>query len=210
MDTQRKYPVIEIFTSMQGEGFNTGREMIFLRFGGCNLACPWCDTPYNDYEMVDAESIIKRVKGFGINSLLLTGGEPLVIDGLKWLVEQFKSMGYWVGVETNGVSVVEDGIVNLFDYITVSPKSCYAELYHNGPAIKEADEVRIIAEDNVLEFCHFIRSRIRAKHYFLSPCERDGEMNIEQTIRLLGWLNQSSEDAKWLLSLQTHKLCGIN
>ena len=114
-----------------------------------------------------------------------------------------------MGVETNGVSVVENGILSLFDYIAVSPKACYADLYHDGPAVTKADEVRVVADGNVLEFCHFVSESIKAEHYFLSPCERDGKMNIEQTVRMLGWLNQSSEDPNWHLSLQTHKLCGM-
>ena len=209
MQTARTYPVVEIFKSLQGEGFNTGREMVFLRLGGCNLACAWCDTPYNDYQMLPAAEIIAKVEDAGVKSLLVTGGEPLVVDGLKSLLECFKERGSWIAVETNGVTVVEDGILKLFDYITVSPKAFYADLYHDGPAVREADEVRVVAEDNVLEFCHFVSTLIKADHYYLSPCERDGTMNIEQTIRLLGWLNQSSGEPRWQLSLQTHKLCGM-
>ena len=209
MDNSITYPIVEIFKSLQGEGFNTGREVVFLRLGGCNLACPWCDTNYDDFIMVSMGSIVERVEEFGVKSLLITGGEPLIVEGLKSLVELFKSCGFWVGVETNGVSVVENGILKLFDYISVSPKACYADLYHNGPAVIEADEVRVIADGNVLEFCHFVSGAIKAKHYFLSPCERDGKMNIEQAVRLLGRLNQSSENTRWLLSLQTHKLCGM-
>lgn len=203
------YPVVDIFKSLQGEGFNTGREVVFLRLGGCNLACPWCDTDYNDYTMASMESILEKVEEFGIKALIVTGGEPLVVEGLKTLVEQFKSCGFWVGIETNGVTVVEDGILPLFDYISVSPKACYADLYHNGSAVTKSDEVRVVADGNVLEFCHFVRGAIKADHYFLSPCERDGEMNIEQTVRMLGWLNQSSDNPEWHLSLQTHKLCGM-
>lgn len=203
------YPVVEIFKSLQGEGFNTGRPVVFLRMGGCNLACPWCDTDYNDYTMVSISSIVAQVEEFNIKSLLITGGEPLVIKGLKTLVERFKLLGYWIGVETNGVSVVEQGILNLFDYIAVSPKACYAALYYNGSAVTEADEVRIVAEDNVLEFCHMISTLIKADHYYISPCERDGIMCVEQCIRVLGELNQSGGDIDWLLSMQTHKLCGI-
>ncbi len=209
MNNSISYPIVEIFKSLQGEGFNTGREVVFLRLGGCNLACPWCDTNYDDFTMVSVDSIVERVEEFGVKSLLITGGEPLIVEGLKSLVKLFKSRGFWVGVETNGLSVVENGILELFDYISVSPKACYADLYHNGPAITEADEVRVVADGNVLEFCHFVSGEIKARHYFLSPCERKGEMNIEQTIRILCCLNQSSEDATWLLSMQTHKLCGM-
>ncbi|MFO7936796.1 MAG: 7-carboxy-7-deazaguanine synthase QueE [Kiritimatiellia bacterium] len=209
MNKSITYPVVEIFKSLQGEGFNTGRAMVFIRFGGCNLACPWCDTPYNDFKMRDAEYIIRTVEGFGIKSLLITGGEPLIVKGLKALLEYFRHKGFWIAVETNGVDAADDGIVNLFDYITVSPKAFYADFYHKEPAVCKADELRVVADGNVLEFCRFISGKIKADHYFLSPCEQKGKMNIRECVRLLGWLNQSSEDPHWQLSVQTHKLCGM-
>jgi len=209
MDNVIRYPVVEIFRSCQGEGFNTGREVVFLRMGGCNLACPWCDTPYNDFKMMDADYIIKKVESFDIKSLVFTGGEPLIVEDLKALIESFKRKGYWVAVETNGVTTAEVGILDLFDYITVSPKACYADLYHKGSSIRDAHEVRVTAEGDVIDFCNFVRTLINARRYYLSPCERDGKMNIEQTIRLLGWLNQNNPRNEWLLSIQTHKLCGM-
>ncbi len=209
MENEIRYPVVEIFHSCQGEGFNTGREAVFLRMGGCNLACPWCDTPYNDFQMMDADSIVKTIGRFGISSLIVTGGEPLVVAGVMALIQRLKASGYWIAVETNGVSVAEEGVLELFDYITVSPKACYADLYTRGAAVKEADEVRVAAEGDVLDFCSLIQGLIKARRYYLSPCERAGVMNIEQTIRLLGWLNQSGGGQEWLLSFQTHKLCGL-
>ncbi len=209
MNSEPIYPVVEVFASRQGEGFNTGREAVFLRMGGCNLACPWCDTPCNNFEMLTANSIKERVGGFGLHSLILTGGEPLVVEGIESLVEYFKNRGYWIAVETNGLSVKEPEVLKLFDYIAVSPKACYSELYNGTHAVKKADEVRITIDGDLFNFCNIIRGLIEAHRYFLSPCECDGEMNIEQTICLLSRLNLSSPQKEWLLSLQTHKLCGI-
>ncbi|MFA7173328.1 MAG: 7-carboxy-7-deazaguanine synthase QueE [Kiritimatiellia bacterium] len=204
-----KYPVVEIFHSLQGEGFNTGREAVFLRMGGCNLACPWCDTQYNNYTMMDAVSIFEAVQQFGVNSLIVTGGEPLIISGLADLIKCFKKHGYWIAVETNGVSVVENGVLKLFDYIAVSPKAVYADLYTKEGAMREADELRVVVDGDVQDFCLWIGTMIKARKYYLSPCEREGVVNLEQTIKLLGRLNQSEGGSEWLLSLQTHKLCGI-
>jgi hypothetical protein len=69
-----------------------------------------------------------------------------------------------------------------------------------------ADEVRIVVEGDVGDFCRDMRRRIRAAHYFLSPCERGGVCNVEVTIRLLGVLNRGRRSGHWLLSMQTHKL----
>ncbi|MDD2600243.1 MAG: 7-carboxy-7-deazaguanine synthase QueE [Kiritimatiellae bacterium] len=204
-----KYPVAEIFCSLQGEGFNTGREVVFLRLGGCNLACPWCDTQHSDFTMMDTASILEAVQRFGVNSLIVTGGEPLIIQGLKDLLQCFKQQGYWIAVETNGVSVADDGVLELFDYIALSPKASHAELYAKEGALRAADELRVVVDGDVRDFCDWIRGLIKARRYYLSPCEREGVMNLKQTITLLGQLNQSACGKEWLLSLQTHKLCGI-
>ncbi len=208
MDETLKYPVAEIFKSLQGEGFNTGREMVFLRTGGCNLSCPWCDTRCGEYTMMRACEIAQRVDAFGIRSMLVTGGEPLIVGGLKSLMLSFKNRGYWIAVETNGLHVADEGVLELFDYVAVSPKVGYAGLYRDALSVTQADEVRVVVEDNAFDFCRFVSETIRADFYFLSPCERGGTMNIEQTIRLLDQLNRSG-GVRWLMSVQSHKLCGI-
>jgi 7-carboxy-7-deazaguanine synthase len=209
MDESTLYPVVEIFRSLQGEGFNTGREMLFLRLGGCNLNCPWCDTDFTRYEMMSAAEILRRIDSYGVKALLVTGGEPLIVRGLQALIEEFRSSGYWVAVETNGLAVAERGVLKLFDYITVSPKVCYAKCYYEATAVTRAHEVRVVAESNALEFCRFAGQRIKAKRYYISPCEREGVIDIEAGVRLLGALNQGDAQPPWLLSLQTHKLCGL-
>ena len=75
--------------------------------------------------------------------------------------------------------------------------------------VARADEVRIVVDGDVRVFCDDMRNRIEASHYFLSPCERDGKINVEETIRLLGVLNRGRRAGKWLLSFQTHKLAGV-
>lgn len=200
------YPVVEIFASLQGEGYNTGKEVVFLRFGRCNLACPWCDTECDTYERLDASAVVARVTALGPKSLLLTGGEPFIQEGLAGLLQRFKDLGYWIGVETNGVVAPPQACSRLIDYVSVSPKALYEELYDDERMVKRADEVRIVVDGDVRGFCETMRNRIEASHYFLSPCERDGVFNIEETVRLLGMLNDRRCHGKWLLSLQSHKL----
>ena len=73
----------------------------------------------------------------------------------------------------------------------------------------KADEVRIVADGDIEYFCANMRSRISARHYFISPCERDGVMDYATAVALLGRLNSSQRANPWLLSLQTHKLAGF-
>lgn len=203
------YRIVEVFESLQGEGYNTGKDVVFLRFGKCNLACPWCDTAFNTYETLDGDAVVDRVSAFRAKALLVTGGEPFIQEGLETLLMRFKDLGYWIGVETNGLVATSETCLRRIDYLAVSPKAIYADLYEDGQMVARADEVRVVVDGDVRAFCEEMRSRIEAAHYFLSPCEREGRLNIEETIRLLGILNRGRRSAKWLLSLQTHKLAGI-
>lgn len=203
------YPVVEVFESLQGEGYNTGKPVVFLRLGRCNLACPWCDTAYGAYEMLDEDSIVARVAAFPCRSLVVTGGEPLIQEGLGALLSRFKDLGYWIAVETNGVMRPPEEWLRSIDYMAVSPKALYEALYDDERMVAKADEVRVTVDGDVQAFCVSIRDRIAAERYYLSPCERDGVFNIEETVRLLGTLNRSRKTNKWLLSLQTHKLAGF-
>lgn len=208
MENQRNFAphfnIVEIFESLQGEGFNTGMPCIFVRFGKCNLACPWCDTPYNDFERWPAEQILAKVRSFSAKNIIITGGEPTIVPHIAFLLDQFKKEGYFLAIETNGLKAIPPQI----DYIATSPKRLYAHKYEKR-CIEFADEVRIVADENVQAFCELIEQKIQATHYYLSPCEIDGKMNLLETITQLGQLNQRMNKPKWQLSLQTHKLVGI-
>jgi organic radical activating enzyme len=136
----------------------------------------------------------------------VTGGEPFIQEGLGGLLERFKELGYWIGAETNGLVAPPQEWARRIDYVAVSPKALYAELYDDETMVRRADEVRIVVDGDARAFCEAMRDRIEAEHYFLSPCERDGGVNVEETVRLLGVLNRSRRRGKWLLSVQAHKL----
>ena len=120
------------------------------------------------------------------------------------MLDAFKQAGYFLAIETNGLKEVPKQI----DYIATSPKRLYQEKYQRR-CIPFAHEVRIVADENVLDFCEQIEQQIQAEHYYLSPCEVDGKMNLLETITQLGQLNQRESKPKWQLSLQTHKIVGI-
>ena len=201
---QTEYAIVEIFESLQGEGFNTGMPAVFIRFGKCNLACPWCDTDYQTFSLMTLQQIADQVTAFSAKNIIITGGEPTIQPNLENLLSYFKTLGYFLAIETNGLKPVPPQI----DYIATSPKRLYQHKYQQR-CITHADEVRIVNDDeNILSFCQEIAKKIEAKHYFLSPCEQQGEMNLLDTIRKLGQLNENAE-IKWQLSIQTHKLVGI-
>lgn len=202
---QTPYQIVEIFESLQGEGFNTGMPAIFIRFGKCNLACPWCDTDYHHFQTMTLQQIAERVATYTAKNIIITGGEPTIQPHLRKLLNYLKQQGYFLAIETNGLKPIPSEI----DYIAASPKRLYQDKYWQR-SIDFADEVRIVNDCNdILQFCEKIATKIHAKHYYLSPCEQNGEMNILDTIRTIGILNQHSKTIKWQLSLQTHKLVGI-
>ena len=203
-DFEPNFNIVEIFESLQGEGFNTGMPSIFVRFGKCNLDCAWCDTPYNNFKRWSVSQILEKVRSFSSKNIIITGGEPTIVPKIEYLLEQFKSDGYFLAIETNGLKAIPAQI----DYIATSPKSLYAHKYEKR-CIPFTNEVRIVMDSNMPSFCELIEQKIKAKNYYLSPCEIDGKMNLLETITLLGQLNQRSNKPKWQLSLQTHKLIGI-
>lgn len=125
-------PVSEIFgPTIQGEGMNTGLPVHFMRLGGCNLACSWCDTPYTwDWERFDRSKEIERMSFEQIlhvlrdaspRRLVITGGEPMLHQRpLKELVHLLRGRGWYTEIETAGTIVPEDR--NLVDHWTISPK----------------------------------------------------------------------------------------
>jgi organic radical activating enzyme len=113
--------VNEIFYSIQGEGPNAGKPAVFLRLAGCNLRCSWCDTKqaWNDKQQKTNDEIIKKIKKYPSEHLVVTGGEPLLQqDGLIPLLQKLK--GYYVEVETNGSIPLKIG--RYVEQINCSPK----------------------------------------------------------------------------------------
>ena len=103
--------VTEIFLSIDGEGKRTGLPTIFIRLHGCNLRCSYCDTAYSNdnekYDNMSVEEIVQVCNRYGTNSVTLTGGEPLIHDGVLELIGRLLREGDWVNVETNGTVDVD-------------------------------------------------------------------------------------------------------
>lgn len=194
-----KYKIVEIFESMQGEGRNSGKRFVFIRFAGCNLKCEWCDTDVSPRFELSAVQILEELRQYNIRRVILTGGEPTVQTGIEELVALLKKEGYYIAVETNGTN--EPGWFGFVDYIACSPKCEYP----GRIAINIADEVRVVASaGNVVAFCREVHRKISAKDYYVSPCERDGKMDFAAAKEVLDGLG-----GEWGLSVQLHKLLGF-
>lgn len=112
--------MVEIFHSIKGEGTQSGMPMTFIRFAGCNLACAWCDTPYNRVSFTATDKqLFDLVSRYRPSWVVFTGGEPLLQLSVE-LVRMFKSAGINLAIESNGQ--VWSEALPYIDYICFSPK----------------------------------------------------------------------------------------
>lgn len=134
-----KFTVVEIFKSLQGEGLDVGRECIFIRFSGCNRACSWCDTDWSKGEVKTLQELLKEIEELNCSYVVLTGGEPMLQEGIKALTTALFSKGYEIAIETNGTVYKEDLFVDL---MAISPK-----LSSSGREFNEYDELISLIHD---------------------------------------------------------------
>ncbi len=192
------YDLVEIFESLQGEGRNMGRSCVFIRFAGCNLKCPWCDTDVAKRFTIGLDGLVAEVKGFRSRSVILTGGEPTMVKDMPELIAALKREGFWIAVETNGTNDV--AWLSFVDYVACSPKAEFPD----SLKLTSADEVRVVASsEDVVRFCRDLKGRMSATDYYVSPCEREGEIDFATAKSVLSQLDG------WSLSVQLHKLLGF-
>jgi 7-carboxy-7-deazaguanine synthase len=210
------YAVKEIFYSLQGEGAHAGRPAIFCRFTGCNLwsgqekhradaVCQFCDTDFvgTDGEgggsFKNAVALAKAVVSYWPESItdiihpyvICTGGEPLLqLD--KDLIEAFHNEGVEVAIETNGTIPVPEGI----DWVCVSPKS------GSTVVVEQGDEIKLVYPQEGHQPSDFVH--LNFEHFFLQPMfDEDENGHVKETIEYC------LTHPRWSLSLQSHKLLGL-
>lgn len=187
----------EIFYSIQGEGYHSGKPAIFIRFSGCNLRCPFCDTKHQDGVMMSDKEILDTVCQYPAKLVVLTGGEPsFFIDEL--FVQMLKDADKYVAIETNGTHELPNNL----DWVTVSPKSDFCE--NATPIIKECDEVKAVFrfQSNIAWYLN-----IKARYHYLQPCDM-GDEKLNKEI-LQGTIDTCLKDARWRISLQTQKILNV-
>lgn len=141
--------VNEIFLSIQGEGIATGYPTIFVRFTGCNLRCSYCDTTYayNDGTDMTVGQVYEKIKSFKYKRVCLTGGEPLLQEDIKILLDKLSD--YEVSIETNGAVSVQGIINNNKHRVTMdmkAPSSGESDkmLFQNFEYLKDKDEIKFV------------------------------------------------------------------
>ena len=191
----------DIFYSLQGEGHNTGRAAVFVRFAGCNLRCSFCDTEFDTYREMSDEEILAAISGYPARFVVLTGGEPtLQVDGA--FIELLHQHGYEVAMESNGTRPAPRNL----DWLTVSPKVRSEKLEVRSE--KVADELKVVFDETTApeSYLSLLTSNFSPLLY-LQPCDTGDVVRNEAIIaRCVEYIK---EHPWWRLSLQTHKLVGF-
>ena len=199
-DYLQKYPIVEIFHSVQGEGFHTGIPHVFIRFGNCDLRCEWCDTDFMTFEDMDIDSIIEEVLSYDCDRVIFTGGEPAMQD-LSVIGKRLKEHGISISIETNGTIPVDP----IIDWICVSPKD---QLYPNV-SIKQrtGDELKVVYCGQDLALYDELKKGFT--HLYIQPCYVEDE-SVEANGKSFQIVERLVKDSPgWRLSLQTHKWMGV-
>lgn len=197
----KKLPLMQEFYSIQGEGFHAGKAAYFIRIGGCDIGCRWCDTKISwnadIYPLASTDNIIENAFNSEAKSIVVTGGEPFKYD-LTYLSKKAKEKNIQTFIETSGAYP----ITGEWDWICVSPKKQKPPL---PDLYQKADELKVIiyndvdfewAEDssqNVSENCKL----------YLQP---EWSKRNENTPKIVEYIKKNP---KWNLSVQLHKYLHI-
>mgnify|MGYP001582677038 CR=1 FL=1 len=197
-----EFPVMEYFYSVQGEGFYNGNAAFFIRLGGCDVGCVWCDVKESwdadNHPKMSINQLLDEAQKHPAKILIITGGEPAMYD-LSVLCSTFKNAGYKIHIETSGAYTLQGS----FDWVTFSPKKFKAPL----PEVAAiADELKVV----VFNKSDFEWGELHAKlvpqdcKLYLQP-EWDKRDLSQQLI-----FNYVLKNPDWKVCLQTHKYLGVD
>ena len=197
----KRIPLVEEFYTIQGEGFHTGKAAYFIRVGGCDVGCSWCDTKFSWnpslHPLVPAEQIVDHVLEHPAASVVVTGGEPLMVN-MDYLTGLLKEKGIETFLETSGAYEYSGD----WDWVCLSPK-------RNIPPVdgvfQRAHELKvIIASEEDLGWARENASRVgpSCKLYLQPEWSRR-----EEILPLI--IEFSKNNPRWMISIQSHKYMRI-
>jgi len=194
-------PVMEHFYTLQGEGFHQGRAAYFIRLGGCDVGCVWCDVKESwdadRYPKFDVRSLRLHVEKTPAEIVVITGGEPLMHD-LNELTKDFQDNGFKTHLETSGAYPLS----GQWDWICLSPKKFKAPL---SGILSKADELKVVIF-NKSDFDwaekHATQVSPGCKLYLQPEWDKAAQM----TPLIIDYIKANP---KWELSLQIHKYVNV-
>jgi 7-carboxy-7-deazaguanine synthase len=194
-------PVMEDFYTIQGEGANTGYAAYFIRLGGCDVGCHWCDVKESWdadlHPLKSIEEVIDKAMLTEAKAIVITGGEPMMYN-LEPLTSGLKAKGLKIFLETSGAYPLSGH----FDWVCVSPKKFKSP---RPDMLKRADELKVIVFNrNDFEWAEKHAEEISSNcALFLQPEWSKAEKLLPEIIEYV------KQNPKWRVSLQTHKYMNI-
>lgn len=201
IDDGIRLPLVEEFFTLQGEGHNTGRAAYFIRIGGCDVGCSWCDSRFSWnpdlHPMVETDVIVENILKSGTDSVVVTGGEPLMWN-LDYLCKRLKDMGIKTFIETSGAYPLSGE----WDWICLSPKQNMPPV---GEIYKDADELKVIIRDiKDFNWAELYREKVGSKcKLYLQPEWSRFNSIIPEIVEYV------KKNPDWRVSLQMHKYMHI-
>lgn len=193
-------PLMEEFYTIQGEGYHTGKAAYFIRIGGCDVGCHWCDVKESwNAELhppTATDDIVKKAKEYA-NTVVITGGEPLMWN-MDYITKKLTQAGLKVHIETSGAYP----LTGQYDWICLSPKKNKLPLEQ---VYTSAHELKVIVYNkHDFKFAEEQASKVRADcELYLQPEWSNREKMTPQIVDYV------MEHPKWKISLQTHKYLNI-
>jgi organic radical activating enzyme len=195
------YPVMEHFYTLQGEGVHTGRAAYFIRLGGCDVGCVWCDVKESwdaaGHPLMTTPEIVSTAAQHEGRIAVITGGEPAMHD-LAPLTKALHAAGFKTHIETSGAHPLSGDL----DWVTLSPKKFKAP---QPSAMQQASELKVVVyHRSDLQWAEQHAAAVSLDcRLFLQP-----EWSKRETITPL-LIDYIKQHPKWQLSLQTHKYINI-
>jgi 7-carboxy-7-deazaguanine synthase len=201
LETGRSLPLMEEFYSIQGEGYHTGKAAYFIRLGGCDVGCKWCDVKESwdpkKHPIRSVDSIIEKILSYPAKSVVVTGGEPL-LHPMDYLCEKLHENHIENFLETCG----NHPLSGKWDWICLSPKKKGTSLDGIFSMANELKQVIHSVED--FEWAEENAKKVNSKcKLYLQP-EWGNINNILPEI-----IQYVKKNTKWNISLQTHKYMHI-
>ena len=193
-------PIMEAFYTIQGEGFHKGSASYFIRTGGCDVGCHWCDVKEswdkNSHPIISVEEIVKKSAGFS-DCVVVTGGEPLMWN-MNPLTKALKKLGKKTHIETSGAYP----LTGVWDWVCLSPKKAKRPI---EDAYNHAHELKIIIYNNHdFKFAEQEAKKVNKNAIlYLQPEWEKREKMMPLMVDFV------KKNPKWKLSLQTHKYLNI-
>jgi organic radical activating enzyme len=199
--SKKELPVMEAFYTIQGEGFYQGHAAYFVRLGGCDVGCVWCDVKESwdadAHPKMSVESIVEEAKNYESKLVVITGGEPLM-HNLTELTSSFKQNNFHTNIETSG----SHPLSGTWDWICLSPKKFKEPLIE---VCEAANELKIIIfNKSDFEWAEKYANLVNENcQLYLQPEWSKADSMMDSIVSYI------QQNPKWQLSLQLHKYIGV-